>query len=182
MLLVSAAPALAQGFSYNFIEGQYQRVDLDDGFFNVDGDGFGLGGSVELSESWFMFGGYNSTSFDFGVDLDQLGIGGGWHTPLSPTMDFVASLAYVRLDVGNSFGSFDDDGIAASIGVRTMISSNVELAGAIEYVELSDSGNDTSLNGSLLYNFTPNFAAGLNVGAGDDIVTYGVGARFYFGN
>ena len=52
----------------------------------------------------------------------------------------------------------------------------------IQYVDLSDSGDDTSLRGEAWYSFTENFALGLNAGAGDDVVSYGIGARFYFGN
>lgn len=180
-LLFLAAPAMADGFSYNYIEGSYQRVNLDDGFIDVDGDGFGIAGSVEVGDMWQLIGGYNNTSFDFDVDLDELVIGGGFHASLTPNVDFVANFAYVRLDASALGFSVDDDGIGASIGVRGMVSQNVELAGSIQYVELSDSGNETSFGGVVWYNFTPNFSAGLNVGTGDDVVRYGIGARVYFG-
>lgn len=181
-VLALAAPALADGFSYTYLEGRYQRIDLDDGSFDVDGDGYGIAGAFALNESWHMFGGYNNTSFDFGIDYDELAIGAGFNTSLTPNMDFVARLAYVRFDVGNSSLSFDDSGLGVSIGVRAMASSNVELAASIQTIELSDSGNDTSLRGELWYSFTPNFAAGLNLGTSDDVLRYGLGGRFYFGN
>jgi len=181
-LLILATPALADGPNYNYIQGSYQHVDLDDGFFDVDGDGFGISGSVALGDNWQLIGGYNSTDFDFGVDLDELLIGGGFHTSLTPNMDFVANLAYVRLDASVLGQSFDDDGIGVSIGLRAMASEKLELAGFVEYIELSDSGNDTSLRGEAWYNFTQNFAVGVNMGAADDVVRYGIGARVYFGN
>jgi hypothetical protein len=181
-LLTLAAPAMADGPNYNYIEGSYQRVTLDDGFIDVDGDGFGIGGSVGIGDNWQLIGGYNSTDFDFGVDLDQLLIGGGFHTALTPNTDFVANLAYIRLDASAFGQSFDDDGYAASVGVRSMVSDKFELAGFVQYADLSDSGNDTSVRGEAWYNFTQSFAVGLNVGTAEDVLTYGIGARVYFGN
>ena len=66
-LLILATPALADGPSYNYIQGSYQHVNIDDGFFDVDGDGFGISGSVALGDNWQLIGGYNSIDFDFGV-------------------------------------------------------------------------------------------------------------------
>ena len=186
LALILAAPAMADGINYNYLEGSYQRVELDDGLGDVDGDGYGIAGSVALGESWHLIGGFNGTSFDvlpgIDVDLDELVLGGGFHTSLTSNMDFVANLAYVRLE-GSSLGfSIDDDGIGASIGIRAMASQNLELAAALQYIELSDGGNDTTVRGDAWYNFTPNFAVGLNIGAGDDLLRYGIGARIYFGN
>jgi hypothetical protein len=87
-----------------------------------------------------------------------------------------------RLDASVLGQSFDDEGIGASIGLRAMASEKLELAGLVEYIELIDSGNDTSLRGEAWYNFTQNFAVGVNVGAAEDVVRYGIGARVYFGN
>ena len=42
-LLALVAPALADGLSYNYLEGSFQRVDIDSP--NIDGDGFSIGGS-----------------------------------------------------------------------------------------------------------------------------------------
>jgi outer membrane protein with beta-barrel domain len=185
-LLILAAPALADGINYNYIEGSYQRVELDDSTFSVDGDGYGIAGSVALGDNWHLIGGYNGTSFDVlpgvDVDLDELTLGGGFHTSLTPNMDFVANLAYVRLEGSSQGFSIDDDGLGASIGIRAMATPSLELAAALQYIELSDGGNDTTLRGDAWYSFTPSFAVGLNVSTGDDLLRYGIGARFYFGN
>lgn len=184
-LLTLSVPAMAQGVSYNYIQGTYQQVDLDDdsSSLDVDGDGFGIAGSFEIGDQFHVFGGYNATGFDFDVDLDELTIGGGFHTSLTDKVDFVANLAWVQFDVSTPFGSADEDGIGASIGLRGMATPNFELAGAIQYVDLgSDAGDDTSIIGEAWYSFTPQFAVGVNLGLGDDITRYGLGARVYFGN
>lgn len=181
-LLAVAAPALAEGPNWNYIEGSYERVEFDDdvGGFDVDGDGFGIAGSFEIADSWHAFASYGSADFDFDIDLDQLVIGGGLHTPISDNTDFVANLAYVRVDASALGFSVDDDGFGASIGVRGMMSPQVELEAYVDYVDLSDSGDDTSFRAAGWYSFTENFAAGLQIGTGDDTTSYGIGARVYF--
>lgn len=179
-LAALAAPALAEGPSYNYIEAGYERVEIDDAFGDVDGDGFGIGGSFEIGDQWQVIASYGSADFDFDVDLDQLVIGGGFHSPVSDNVDVVANLVYVRLDA-SAFGfSVDDDGFGASIGLRGMAAPQVELEGYVDYIDLDDSGDDTSFRGAAWYYFTESFAAGVQLGAGDDTTSYGIGARLFF--
>jgi len=180
-LLALTAPALADGLSYNYLEGSFQRVDIDSP--NIDGDGFSIGGSVELGDNAHVFADYGSTNFDFGIDINELAVGVGFHTELTPTLDFVANFAYLRLDAdANGFSLGDEDGIGAEIGLRSMLSDRLELAGFIQYADLGDGGDDTSFRGEAWYSFAESFALGLNVGAAEDVLRYGIGARYYFGN
>ena len=88
----------------------------------------------------------------------------------------------LALAVRNGFSLGDEDGIGAEIGLRSMLSDRLELAGFIQYADLGDGGDDTSVRVEAWYSFTENFALGMNVGAGDDVLRYGIGVRFYFGN
>lgn len=179
--LAIAAPVFADGVSYNYIEGSYERVEFDDDFSgDFDGDGFGIGGSFALNDQWHLFAGYSTADLDFDVDLDQLRLGGGFHMPISNNVDFVAEFSYVRLDASTSFGSVDDDGFGLSIGARGMAADRLELAGWLDYVELDDSGDDTSIRGEAWYNFTETFALGFSASSGDDVTQYGIGGRVYF--
>ena len=179
--LAFAASALADGVSYNYIEGSYQRVEFDDDFSgDFDGDGFGIGGSFALNDQWHLFADYVTADLDFGVDLDQLAIGGGFHTPVSNTVDFVAEFSYVRLDASSGFASVDDDGFGLSAGLRGMGADRLELAGFIDYIDLDQSGDETSLRGEAWYNFTETFALGFTAEAGDDVTQYGIGGRIFF--
>ncbi len=180
-LLALAGPALADGLNYNFIEAGYVEFDLDDDFADVDGDGFGIGGSFEVGESMFITAGYTTADFDFGIDIDQLSVGLGVHTPIADDVDFVGTISYVSLDAEGFGISGDDDGFEASVGVRAMISEAVELAGGINYIDLSDSGDDTSFGGSAWYHFNDQFALGLQAEFGDDISSYGISGRLFFG-
>ncbi len=177
-----ASPAMAEGLSYNYLEAGYQRIELDDSIFDVDGDGFGIGGSFDLGNDFFVFASYGTADFDFGVDLDELTAGAGYHAPVGTNTDFVASIAYVRAEADASgFESIDDNGIGASIGLRSMVTDTVEVFGNINYVDLDDSGDETSFSGGAWFNVTDTFAIGVSAGFGDDTTTYGAGARLYFG-
>lgn len=183
LLLLAAAstPALAEGPSYNFIEAGYQEVELDDSFVDVDGDGFTLGGSVELAETWHAFASYGQTDFDFDVELDEWAVGGGLHLPISSNTDFVFNLAYLNLEASALGFSVDDDGFGAAVGIRSMLTDKFELAGNISYADLGDSSNEFSVSSQAWYNINDSFAVGLNIGASDDVVRYGIGGRLYFG-
>ena len=180
-LLVYSGAAFAEDFDYNFVQASYGQVELDD--VDVDGDGFGIAGSVEVSEHFHLFGGYTTGDFDFGVDSTDLSAGLGYNAPISETVDLVASIAYVSTEVDiPGFGSVDDNGYGLGLGLRGMATPAVELNGGISFVDLGDSGDDTSFAAGFLYHFSDAFAAGLSGGWSDDATSYQLNGRFSFGN
>ena len=182
LLLAVSTTAMADDLNYNFLSLGYERIELDNDFgFDVDGDGWTIGGSFEVGESWFLFAGYGMGDFDFGVDLDQWAAGGGYHLPMADNVDFVATLSYQRADISAGVLSVDDDGFGASVGLRAMVSERVELNGSVDYVDFGDAGDETSLSGSAWLNLTEQFALGLGVSFSDDATAYGLGGRLYFG-
>ena len=176
----ATAPAIADdGMSYNYIEAAYIDTEIDDGL-DVDGDGIGVGGSVELGDFMFLTAGYSSQEFDFSVDLDQLSVGIGAHTPLTDNVDLVGSLRYIDAEVDTPFGDVDDDGYGAGLGIRARVTDVVELEGGINYIDLDDGGDDTSVAFGGRYYFTENFAVGAGVEFGDDVTSWSAGVRFEF--
>ena len=183
LTLIFAVPALADGLSYNFIRAGYQSVDLDDdGGLNVDGDGYGLSGSFEIGDYMFGFASYGKTDFDFGVDLTQLQAGLGYHHRDTDNPDFYASLAYVEAEAeASGFGSVDDSGYGATIGVRSIVTDLIELYGEVAHVDFGD-GDNTALGAGIWFNLADSFALGLGAAWDDDSTSYGAGARLYFGS
>jgi hypothetical protein len=185
-LLVLAAPTMAADISYNFVEAGYQEIDIDGGFvggLDIDGDGYGVGGSFELNENWFIAASYAKAEFDFGVDLDQFSLGAGYHVPISDNADFYGMFSYVNAEASASgFGSVDDDGYEAKIGLRGMIGERFELNGSLAYVDLGDGGDTTAFGAGALYNFSDVLAAGFSIDIDDDVTAYGIGIRVYFDN
>lgn len=102
---------------------------------------------------------------------------------MSNGADFFATLSYLRAEVSASgFGSAEEDGYGATVGVRSMLNDQVELHGSIGYSDLGDGADGTAFNVGALYSFTDSFALGLDIGLDEDVTQYGLGARFYFGN
>ena len=181
MIMAFTTSAMAETPSYNFAQLGWQSVTLDDGSFDLDGDGFGIGGSFEDAENWHILGGYSSLGFDFGVDLNQLQLGGGYHTAISDTTSFYANLLWVSAEVdAGGIGSVDEDGFGIGIGLRSNITERVELEGGLNYVDFGDGGDSTGVSGAAWYKFTEAFAVGVSVSAEEDVTGFGIGGRYYF--
>jgi hypothetical protein len=172
---------LAQDFDYNFVQASYGQYDIDG--VNVDGDGFGIGGSVAISDRFHLFGSYATADFDFGVDMNTLTAGLGYNTPINDAVDIIASVAYVSAEVKvPGFGSVDDNGYGLGLGLRGMASPAVELNGGISYVDFGgNSDSDTSFGAGFLYHFSEAFALGLSGDWGDDVSSYQLNGRLSFG-
>ncbi len=183
-LLVLAAPTYATDISYNFIEAGYQEIDVDGGFFgglDIDGDGYGVGGSFELNENWFIGASYSKADFDYGADYDEVMLGAGYHVPISDNADFYGMISFINAEASiDGLGSADEDGYAATIGLRGMISDRFELNGRLSYVDFGNGGDTTAFGAGALYNFSDAFAAGFSIDIDDDVTAYGIGFRVYF--
>lgn len=184
ILFAFTGAVYADDFSYNAVNLGYGQMDFDD--INADGDAIGADLSFEVGESFFVFAGYGVADLDddFGVsaDLDTWNAGLGYHMELSPAVDLVTSLSYEYIDISvPGFGSADDNGIGLGLGLRFAASESIELNAGVNYVDYSDSGDDTSFGVGALYNFNDTFSAGISGDFGDDINVYTIGGRFYFG-
>ncbi|MGH8193331.1 MAG: outer membrane beta-barrel protein [Woeseiaceae bacterium] len=173
---------LAEDFDYSFVQGSYGQVEFDD--FDVDGDSFGIDGSFAVSDRFHVFGSYETADFDAGVDLNSMQAGLGFNSPLSDTIDFIASLAYVNTEVeAAGFGSADDNGYGLGLGLRAMASPALELDGGISYVDYGgDSDGDTEFGAGFLYHFSESVAVGLSGSWGDVVNSYALNGRFSFGD
>jgi len=181
--LLCAAPAQAEDISYNFLDVGYVQVDFDD--FSEDADGLLLRASFELTENFFLFGSYNDLSIDvdiFDVDVSEYDFGLGYAWPVGNGSSFYGKVSYVSAEA-DTFGiSVDDDGYGAAVGLRTRPADNLELEAYVDYVDLSDSGDETSIGLAGLWFLSPQFALGAEAVFGDDATTYGVGLRWHWGN
>lgn len=181
LLLTLSVSASAEGFDYSYLQLDYTNIEFDD--INVDGDGFGLSGSFAINPDWHVFGGYQAASLDLGIDATTLGAGIGYNTEMSPVVDMFARLSYqyIEFDIP-AFGSVDDNGLGFGVGLRFAASEELELNAGIDYVDFSDSGDDTAFSVGALYDFSDAFSLGLGGSWGSDVSAYTLRGRFYFGN
>lgn len=181
-LIASAAllpvAAQAQSPSYSYLDLAYVETDIDG--IGSNADGFALRGSFELTDSVFMFAGYLDQSVR-NIDFETYNVGFGYAWSFAPNMDLYGKLAYVKAEADGFGFNADDDGYGIGVGIRSFVTDQLELEGAINYVDLSDSGDDTSFGIAGRWYFMPQFAVGLEAEFGDDADSYGVGVRWNFG-
>jgi hypothetical protein len=179
--MLPLASHAADQLSYSYLDPAYITTDVDG--FNKDVDGFALRGSLEVTDRFFGWAGYTTQSTEIGnndLDYNTMSIGGGYAWPLSPTADVYGRLGYIKEEVEFAGFNADDDGFLLGAGVRGRVAQEFELEGGLNYVDLSDSGDDTSLYAAGRWYFTPSFAAGLEAELGDNVTTYGIGVRWNF--
>lgn len=179
-MLPLSAPA--EGPTYSYADLAYVTTDFDG--VDEDLDGFLLRGSLEITEQAFMFGSYADQSAEvFGVDVDatQYSLGGGYAWSLTDSADVYGKLGYTSVEVEAAGESVDDDGFTLGVGLRGRFAEQFELEGSLNYVDLSDSGDDTSLGLAGRWFFTEQFSAFAEGDFGDDVTSYGVGMRWNFG-
>ncbi len=180
--LLLPAFAGAGDMSYSYVEATVGQTEIDVGNGNqVDGDGFGIAGSLAVAPNVHLFADYTTADFDANVDANTIRVGGGYNQGITESADLIVRLAYVQSEVQTPFGDFDEDGFGVGVGVRGTLAESFELEGGIDYVDLGgDSSGDTSFSGAARYFFTPMFAVGVGIAIGDDVTTYGINARLNF--
>lgn len=179
-LLPLSGAALAEDFDYSFVEVSWGQIEFDE--LDVDGDGIGIGGSMAISDSFHVFGGYQTGDMDFDVDINRLEAGLGFNTPLSDAVDLTASVSYVSIEAEAGGLSADENGYGLGVGLRAMASPALEVGGGISYKDYGDSFDaETEFNGGFLYHFSEAFSVGLAGEWGEDFTMYSVNGRFSFG-
>ena len=183
LAVLGLLPVLASGqeLSYDWIELQYVNTEIDTGAFEVDGDGFAIGGSFALTDAFQVIASYSDVGFDLDVDTTSFSVGAGYRYGVGEATDLVASLSYVSGEVESNFGDADDDGFALTAGLRSAVHEQIEVEGGVAYVDLDESGDETSLFGEGRYWFSDQFAAGIGVDLGDDATTFTISGRYNFG-
>jgi hypothetical protein len=173
-------PALAEeAISYSYLEGGYVRSELDD--LDVDGNGFGVRGSYGFTKNFHGFASFLDQDFDFDINAQQFEIGAGVNFSLSPKLDIVGTLGYVGVNLdAPGLPDLDDSGVGAGAELRGRVNEALELHGGLSYVNLNDSGDDTSGNiGARIY-VTKLFALGADASFNSDGTTWMLGARVDF--
>jgi len=159
-----AGPAMADGFSYNYIEGGLGSSELEiEGLSgNADGEGGYLGGSGELSKH--LFGFINGTSMEYEdvlrITSSSLGLGFNW--ALGPNLDLVSTLSVDRIELKVDGDAEDEDGYGLGVGLRGRIGERFEWTVGGKYRDI-DVTKIATFNLGGRYYFTPRFALGAEV-------------------
>jgi len=175
--LGASVPAIAaDDFSYTYAEVGY--INGESG--GRDGDGVNLFGTLRLADMLHGFASYSEQEFDGNVDVDFFQAGLGLNLPLASQIDFIGRLSFVSVDVTGPGFSVDDNGYALNFSLRTRVAGEFELSGGLNYQDLDQGGEDTSINAGVRYYFRRNLALGLDLLKNDNDTSAILGLRVDF--
>lgn len=159
---------------YTYIEANY--VWTDSGIVDDTLDGWEFTASLELPLNFFLQGTYLDQSSD--ADVTVYRIGAGWHFGFTSRLDAYGILGYQGIEVDDSTGDFDDDGVSGEIGLRALLTDSFEVNGRARWADVEDSEFGGGV-GARFY-ITERLSAGANYDqvSGDDIISTGL--RFEF--
>jgi len=211
-----AAPA-AEPLSYTYLEGGYARQSKDElpslwgGMMQSlrpeapDTDGFFIGASFAITDSWYAFGNYRhgtdgvdvatldlflgevTATSEHDVTAKTLNVGVGYRYGLSDTTDLLAEISAHRMEFDIEGDRYPDDPNTdprVSLGVRTAFGPMEAWAKAhytdISPVDRGDEPSGFSASGGLQYRFTPMFGIVGEYEGGDGYSQYTLGVRGSF--
>lgn len=181
LLLALSVSVSAQTISYDYIQVSFGRVDLDGAGLDADGDGLGISGSFSLNDDFHVFGEYQTADLNFGVDVDILEIGGGYHTEISPHLGLYANVGYLEIEASAAgIGSADADGLFVGLGMRGAVSEAVELYGGLDYIDFDGTDGETRANAGFILSLTEELGIGIEASLWDDVNIFQLNARYYF--
>lgn len=212
-LTLASAPlaASASNLSYSYLEADWSRLTIDGGTSNpnpgvavtvsdADVDGYALNGSFEVSESFYLLGGYRSgagtshydirfdtvagTFFESGdsdLDAKQLLLGVGYRQPLGEQADLLTEVSYIdtQLDLGDE-SVLDSRGLRVAVGLRGALANNVEgwVKGQYTDGDAYDGAFGGVIGGQVKFN--PTWGLVVELETGDDTMAYQMGVRASF--
>jgi len=151
VILAASSNAISREISYDYIQGTYSSV-TDSSFPNdIDGDRFGVSGSLGVTQNLALTAGFNATSFDNDIDTSQFALGITLHAPIAVGTEVVGNLSALKAKIEGSNFDDNDTGFIVGIGLRHLVTNSVELDAGISYTDVYD----------------------------DNFTTFGFGARFY---
>ena len=175
--------AFAASPSYDFVKAGYVQADIEDAG-DFEPTGFQIQGFKSLNENVYLTGRYGQLGEDVSgvdIDLDYVSAGVGYRYGLTQNTDFFGEVTYeyVNIDVElDSISGEDDNGYGITAGIRSMLSEQFELRGAIRYIDIED--DETAFEIGADYFFTPQLSFGATYVIADDVDLLGVSARYTF--
>ena len=175
--------AFAASPSYDFVKAGYVQADIEDAG-DFEPTGFQIQGFKSLNENVYLTGRYGQLGEDVSgvdIDLDYASAGVGYRYGLTQNTDFFGEVTYeyVNLDIElDSISGEDDNGYGITAGIRSMLSEQFELRGAIRYIDIEE--DETAFEIGADYFFTPQFSFGATYVIADDVDLLGVSARYTF--
>ena len=177
VILLASSNAISREISYDYIQGTYSSV-TDSRFPNdIDGDRFGVSGSLGVTQNLALTAGFNATSFDNDIDTSQFVLGVTLHAPIAVGTEVVGNLSALKAEIEGTKFDDNDTGAIVGIGIRHLVTNSVELDGGISYTDVLDDNFTTFGFGARFY-ANDEISFGIGYAAEDDADSILLNARF----
>jgi len=173
-------PGIGQA-EFNYTSAEFNYIfDVEVDGTSLDGDGFSIGGTFTIADTFYLGASFEDYDLDNGWDGEVLEIGGGYFHTLSEDLDFIATFSYLDTEVSRGNSSFDDDGFQLGGGIRTRLADTIEVEALIEYVNMDAGDSDTGIDLRGRYYISPEFAVQAKLAFGTDFEIISIGVRGEF--
>ncbi|GIX37188.1 MAG: hypothetical protein KatS3mg128_1203 [Silanimonas sp.] len=135
-LALATAPAVqakGEGLSYTYVEGRLAHVQVDalgSSDLTVNGKGGGIAGSLAFGQTGlFATASHDiadSDAADFDLDMRRSSLGLGYALAIDERLHLVLDAKALRIKGKDGSDSVREDGWQASVGLRSMLSQDVE--------------------------------------------------------
>lgn len=154
-LLLACAPFAASARdslgSFTYVEGGYQRLNVDfgtPGSDSLDFDGIGIRTSIELSDNLYLYGGYawsRNGDLPTNINARQAHAGLGYRYTVFDNADLTADVGFQHTELdGSGPGKNNLDAARVSVGLRGALGNNFEGWIKANYIDGSDYKGDFS--------------------------------------
>lgn len=163
---MSGAALAADDVRHSFVEAGYGYGELAGGI--VDGDGFKLGGSLELPANFIVDAGYRQFKYsDVGSEkFKELSAGVSYKWSLGSSFDVLAGPSFERLEIGSE----GESGFGLNLGARGQLTDKLELSAGLKYQDIKTLPSTFLVTVGVRHYFTPAFAAGVDVRKSDGLI------------
>lgn len=177
-LLLVPALSFAGDLSYTYVQGGYTKITLDR--FDIDSDGYYVGGSYHIAPNVFVFGSYSSVESDtnFTIEGETFNVGAGLRAPVTDYADFNLAAAFVRAEGSSAFGSSEDDGFSVSTGLRARLTDCFEFNGGFNYADVAEEEFSFDVGGIVHFTGLISATAAYRFGENADAWTAGLRLNF----
>lgn len=197
---VSSFVCAEEGQGYNFVQFRYLEPNINQEFLrSAAREAFGLQGAYVLRRDLQLFARYLDADLQSqmafpGLALEsgedsRLSLGMGYSYLLSPHLDVVARAAYEKLNLQDSrlaqdkpslLRNYDEEGFSLQLGLRGLVSSQGTWGARITRLEVDRFETGYGFGGHVT--FENGISFGADVQMFDDVTTWTLGGRYYFGD
>jgi len=160
----STAVFAAEDVSHSYLEAGYGYAEIGGGAVD-EGDGFKVAASWELPANVLIGASYRDFDYDV-ASITELSAGLGYKWDLGSSFDLVTAATYEDFE----FEDVSESGFGLSIGVRGLVTEQLELGADLKYTDIKDLPTTFTVSLGGRWYFNPNFALGLDVRKADQLI------------